>query len=244
MSEHGGALVTGAGSGIGRAIAVRLARRGPVVCVDVNEAGAQETVELVTRAGGTALAARADVTDRVQLEAAVAAGRDAFPDLEIAIANAGLTRDASLKNMSEDDFDLVVGVHLKGAYLTAKVMLPVWLERTQGAYVAISSISGKTGNFGQINYTAAKAGMVGLTKTLAREVARYGVRANAVMPGPIETPMTAAMPEEAKVAMLKGVPLGRMGRPEEIASVVDFLTSDDASYVTGSVIEVTGGMGM
>jgi len=164
-----------------------------------------------------------------------------FGSLDVLVNNAGITRDKTMRNMSSDDFRSVVDVHLYGAWLGTKHASAIMREQGRGSIVNISSISGKSGNVGQTNYSAAKAGMVGLTKAAAKEVAHLGIRVNAVQPGLIRTAMTEAMPQHAWAAKLGDIPMGRAGEPAEVASVVLFLASDLASYVTGAVIEITGG---
>ncbi len=237
------ALVTGAGSGIGRAVAVRFAREGADVGVlDVNEAAAQETTAEVRGLGRRAAALRADVSRADDMEAAVAGAESRLGAIDVLVNNAGLTRDATIHNLSEADWDLVLNVHLKGTFLCTKIVGRRMRERGRGgAIVNISSISAKIGNFGQANYASAKAGIVALTKVTAREYARYGVRANAIQPGMIDTPMTRVLGEERLARSVAETPLGRLGTAEEVAAVALFLASDLASYVTGAVIEVTGG---
>jgi len=237
------ALVTGAGSGIGRAIAVRFAREGADVGVlDVNEATAAETATAVEGIGRRAAALRADVSRSDDVETAVARAESSLGAIDVLVNNAGLTRDATIRNLSEADWDLVLNVHLKGTFLCTKAVARRMRERGRGgAIVNISSISAKIGTFGQANYASAKAGIVALTKVTAREYARYGVRANAIQPGMIDTPMTRVLGEEHLARSVVETPLGRLGTPDEVAVVALFLASDLASYVTGAVIEVTGG---
>ncbi len=236
------AFVTGAGSGIGRAIATRFAEEGAdIAAVDLNEAAASETADLVRALGRRADAIRADVAAAADVEAA-AQRAAAFGRIDILVNNAGITRDATIRNMTDEAWDLVIDVHLKGTFLCTRAVLARMREAARGgAVVNMSSISGKIGNFGQANYAAAKAGIAALTKVTAREYARYGIRANAIQPGLIDTPMTRAMGEEMLKARVADTPLGRIGRPDEVANVALFLASDLASYVTGAVIEVTGG---
>lgn len=237
------ALVTGAGSGIGRAVAVSFARAGADVAVlDLNEATAEETAAAVEALGRRAAALRADVSRADAVEAAVSRAELSLGAIDVLVNNAGLTRDKTIQNLSEADWDLVLDVHLKGTFLCTKVVGRRLRERGRGgAIVNISSISAKIGNFGQANYASAKAGIVALTKVTAREYARYGVRANAIQPGMIDTPMTRVLGEERLARSVAETPLGRLGTPEEVAAVALFLASDLASYVTGAVIEVTGG---
>ena len=237
------ALVTGAGSGIGRATAIRYAEEGADVAVlDVNPTAAAETVSAVETLGRRAVALRADVSRAAEVEGAVRQTLAALGPVDILVNNAGLTRDATIRNLGEAEWDLVLDVHLKGTFLCTKAVAAGMRERGRGgAIVNISSISAKIGNFGQANYASAKAGIVALTKVTAREYAKYGVRANAIQPGMIETPMTRALGEERLARNAAETPLGRLGRPEEVAAVALFLASDLSSFVTGAVIEVTGG---
>jgi 3-oxoacyl-[acyl-carrier protein] reductase len=237
------AFVTGAGSGIGRAIARRFAEEGAdIAAVDLNETAAAETADGVRALGRRAEAVRADVAVPSEVEAAAERTRAALGRIDILVNNAGLTRDVTIRKMTDDDWDRVIDVHLKGTFLcTRAVAARIRDGGRGGAIVNMSSISGKIGNFGQANYAAAKAGIVALTKVTAREYARYGIRANAIQPGLIDTPMIRAMGDELLKARIGDTPLGRIGRPEEIANVALFLASDLASFVTGAVIEVTGG---
>ncbi|HEX9245204.1 MAG TPA: 3-oxoacyl-ACP reductase FabG [bacterium] len=237
------ALVTGAGSGIGRSTAIRYAEEGADVAVlDVNPTAAAETVSAVEALGRRAVALRADVSRAAEVEGAVGQTLAALGPVDILVNNAGLTRDATIRNLTEADWDLVLDVHLKGTFLCTKAVAAGMREGGRGgAIVNISSISAKIGNFGQANYASAKAGIVALTKVTAREYAKYGVRANAIQPGMIETPMTRALGEERLARSVAETPLGRLGRPEEVAAVALFLASDLSSFVTGAVIEVTGG---
>jgi 3-oxoacyl-[acyl-carrier protein] reductase len=237
------AFVTGAGSGIGRAIALRFAEEGAAIAaVDLNERAASETAEAVRALGRRADALRADVAHAPDVEAAAQRAQASFGRLDILVNNAGITRDATIRKMTDQDFDLVIAVHLRGTFLCTRAVAGRIREAGRGgAVVNLSSISGKIGNFGQANYAAAKAGIVALTKVTAREYARYGIRANAIQPGLIDTPMARALGEDLLKERVADTPLGRIGRPEEVANVALFLASDLSSYVTGAVIEVTGG---
>ena len=237
------AFVTGAGAGIGRAIAKRFAEEGAdIAVVDLNAAAASETADAVRALGRRAEALRADVAGAADVEAAAERAQAAFGRLDILVNNAGITRDVTIRKMTDEDWDLVIDVHLKGTFLCTRAVAGRIRDGGRGgAVVNMSSISGKIGNFGQANYAAAKAGIAALTKVTAREYARYGIRANAIQPGLIDTAMTRAMGEEMLNERVAGTPLGRIGRPEEVANVALFLASDLARFVTGAVIEVTGG---
>jgi 3-oxoacyl-[acyl-carrier protein] reductase len=239
------AFVTGAGRGIGRAIALGLGREGAAVAVaDRDETGAGETAEIVRALGRRAVALRLDVSLADEVEAAVRRAESDLGPVDILINNAGITRDAMLHKMTEEQFDQVIAVHLKGAWLCTRAVVAGMRERRRGKIVNISSISGKVGIAGQTNYSAAKAGVVGLTRATALELARYGVNVNAIQPGFIDTAMTRAIPEPLRSQAIERIPLARVGTPEDIANAVLFLASDDASFITGIVVEVTGGSGM
>lgn len=233
------AVVTGGARGIGYAIArVFIEQGAAVVLGDLDEA---EAVEAAKALPGTALGYRCDVTDEDEMGALLAYCKSEFGTVDVLVNNAGFTRDKTMRNMSSEDFRSVVDVHLYGAWLGTKHASLVMREQGRGAIVNISSVSGKVGNVGQTNYSAAKAGMIGLTKAAAKEVAHAGVRVNAVMPGLIRTAMTQAMPQKAWDSKMAEIPMGRAGEPEEVAKAVLFLASDLSSYITGSVVEVTGG---
>src|SRR5215210_1324577 len=241
------ALVTGGGRGIGRAIALHLARDGVAVAVNYrgSEAAAAEVVRQIEADGGRAVALAADVAvageaTRLVNDAVARLGR-----LDILVNNAGITRDNLAMRLSEEDWDAVLDTNLKGAFFCAKAALrPLLKAREAGRIVNISSVAGLVGNAGQANYAAAKAGLLGLTKSLAREVASRGITVNAVAPGFVTTEMTDALPEELREAAVKMIPLGRFGAPEDIAEAVAFLASPAARYITGQVLSVDGGMAM
>jgi 3-oxoacyl-[acyl-carrier protein] reductase len=237
------AVITGAAQGIGFEIAVVLGGAGASVVIgDINEDTAADAAERLAKHGVAATSLRCDVTDEGEVAALVAHCAETFGPLGIMVNNAGITRDATLRNMPVADFRAVVDVHLTGAWNGTRYAAAAMREHGQGgSIVNISSISGKVGNFGQTNYSAAKAGLVGLTKASAKELARAGIRVNAVQPGLIRTAMTEAMPPAAWDAKLAEIPMGRAGEPAEVAQVVLFLASDMASYLTGAVVEVTGG---
>ncbi|WP_111511514.1 3-oxoacyl-ACP reductase FabG [Mycobacterium kyogaense] len=235
------AVVTGGAQGIGYAIAERFVAEGArVVLGDLDLAATEAAAE---KLGGAdvARAVRCDVTSSVDVEALVNVAVADFAGIDIMVNNAGITRDATMRKMTEDQFDQVIAVHLKGTWNGTRLAAGVMREAGGGAIINISSISGKVGLMGQTNYSAAKAGIVGMTKAAAKEVAHVGVRINAIQPGLIRSAMTEAMPQRIWDAKLAEVPMGRAGEPDEIASVAVFLASDLSSYMTGTVLEVTGG---
>ncbi len=240
------ALVTGSARGIGRAIALRFGAEGATVVVsDVgDDAPAREPASAVEAAGGRGLVEMFDVSNPPGVDAAVknilaAAGR-----IDILVNNAGITRDNLLMRMSEEEFDAVLRVNLKGAWLVTKAVSRPMMKQKSGRVVNISSVVGMMGNAGQTNYAAAKAGIIGLTKSTARELAPRGITVNAIAPGFIRTAMTAALPESVQNAFLAQIPLGRFAEPEEVAELALFLASDAASYITGQVVGINGGLYM
>ena len=234
-------LVTGGGSGIGRATAIRLASEGAHVAVsDLNLERASQVAGEILTAGGSATATRLDVADRHSWNSVVASLIEERHRLDVLINNAGVTRDRTLLSMSDEEWDEVLSIHLRGTWLGCQTVLPQMREQRSGCIINTSS-SGRHGSFGQVNYSAAKAAIVGLSKTVALEQARYGVRCNVISPGAINTPMTQAVPETVKVRWLEQIALNRLGLPEEIAAGIAFLASDDASYVTGHVLDINGG---
>ena len=240
------AIVTGGSRGLGRAVCLELAAGGAnvVLCYAGNEAAAQETVRAVEALGAKALAVRCDVADAAQVDELVKAAMEAFRRIDILVNNAGITRDNLLMRMSEADFDAVIAANLKGAFLCMKAVSRLMLKQRYGRIVNLSSVVGLRGNAGQVNYAASKAGVIGMTKSLAKELASRGVTVNAVAPGFIETDMTAALPEAVRTAAQNGIPMSRLGAPEDVAKAVGFLASDDAAYITGQVLAVDGGMAM
>ncbi|HEX9036554.1 MAG TPA: 3-oxoacyl-ACP reductase FabG [Ktedonobacterales bacterium] len=242
------ALVTGAGRGIGAATAKRLAEEGArVTLADLDLEGCQQVAEEIAAAGGEATPVRCDVSSAADAQAAVDAALAAYSQLDILVNNAGILRDNLLFKMSEDDWDKVLDVHLKGAFLCARAAQKPMVEKRYGRIVNLSSTSA-LGNRGQANYSAAKAGMQGLTRTLAIELGPFGIIVNAVAPGFIDTDMTRATaarmgvaPEQFQSSVSAMIPLRRVGQPSEVASVIAFLASDDASYVSGQTIYVAGG---
>ncbi|MDO8308634.1 MAG: 3-oxoacyl-ACP reductase FabG [Actinomycetota bacterium] len=234
-------VVTGGGQGIGFAIAERLVAEGARVVLGDIDLAAAEAAAGRLGGPGIALARRCDVVAADEVDALVTAAVEHFGAVDVMVNNAGIARDATMRKMTEADFDQVIAVHLKGCWNGTRLAGARMRERGSGSIVNMSSISGKVGFFGQTNYSAAKAGIVGLTKAAAKELASSGVRVNAIQPGLIRTAMTEAMPQEIWDQKLAEVPMLRAGEPEEVASVVAFLASDLASYLTGTVIEVTGG---
>ncbi len=240
------ALVTGGGRGIGRAIAVRLAREGAKVAISYrsNDAAAQETRKLVREAGAECEAIKSDVAEAADVEALVKGVGEAFGPVEILVNNAGTTRDNILMRMKDVEFDEVLATNLKGTYLCTRAVMRGMVRARWGRIVNISSVVGLLGNAGQANYAASKAGIIGFTKSTAREVANRGITANVVAPGYVETELTGGLPGSVKEQILGQVPASRFGEPEEIAEAVAFLAGDCAAYITGQTIAVDGGMVM
>lgn len=234
-------VITGGAQGLGRAIAVRFVAEGARVVIGDVDLAAAETA--AGELGERALAVRCDVTSEQEMTELVAAA-DAFGGIDVMVNNAGVLRDATMRRMSLDDFRLVLDTHVQGTWLGTRAAAAVMRERGSGAIVNMSSISGKVGNLGQTNYSAAKAGIVGLTKAAAKEVAHVGIRVNAIQPGLIRTPMIESMRDDILEQRLRDIPMGRLGEPQEVATVALFLASDLSSYMTGCVLEVTGGRHM
>ncbi|MEO5699737.1 MAG: 3-oxoacyl-ACP reductase FabG [Casimicrobiaceae bacterium] len=237
------AIITGAGQGIGLATAVKFAAEGArVVACDINEEAALEAARTIQDSGGQAISFRVDVTDKATIARMVEGVMGKWGRIDTLVNNAGIVQDAQLKKMTDEQFERVVDVNLKGVFNCTKAVVDIMLEQQSGCILNASSIVGLYGNFGQTNYAATKFGVIGMVKTWARELGKKGIRANAVCPGFIETPILATMPEKVIRMIEDKVPLGRLGRPEEIANTYAWLASDEASYVNGAVIEVSGGV--
>jgi 3-oxoacyl-[acyl-carrier protein] reductase len=235
-------IITGAGRGIGHATALKFAREGAIVIVcDMDRTGIDQTVAAVRDAGGEAHGFVVDVTDRPSIQAMVDAVMQRYGRIDVLVNNAGIVQDAQLTKMSEVQFDRVIDVNLKGTWNCTKAVADIMVAQSSGVILNASSIVGLYGNFGQTNYAASKFGVIGMVKTWARELGRKGVRANAVCPGFVETPILSSIPEKVLTALRERVPLGRLAKPEEIANTYAFLASDEASYINGAVIEVSGG---
>lgn len=240
------ALVTGAGRGIGRAIALTLAGYGADVAVNYSGSRekAEETAEEIRAMGRKAVLIQADISKQEDCERMFREMESSLGTMDILVNNAGITRDNLAVRMSESEFDQVIDTNLKGAFFCMKMAGKAMMKARKGRIISISSISGVRGNAGQINYCAAKAGIIGMTKCLAKELASRNITVNAVAPGYIDTDMTAVLPEKVKEQVLQQVPLKRMGQPRDIAETVAFLASDRAAYITGQTIQVDGGMGI
>lgn len=246
MLENKVALVTGAAKGIGRAIALRLAKDKATVIVNYNgsKEQAEEVVKMITDMGGRAESYQCNVADSEACQTMIRDIVKKYGHLDILVNNAGITRDNLVMKMSDEEFDAVYETNLKGVFHTIHHTSRYFLKQKSGRIINISSVSGITGNAGQANYCAAKAGVIGLTKSVARELSSRGITANVVAPGMIETDMTKDLPDTVKENMLHNIPLGRIGKPEEIAAAVAFLASEEAGYITGQVLAVDGGMTM
>ncbi|RLB06280.1 MAG: 3-oxoacyl-ACP reductase [Deltaproteobacteria bacterium] len=239
------AVVTGAGQGIGRAIALKLAQRGADLIVDdINPQTVKRTAQEVQALGTKAFAVVADVSQRADVEEIVKVALRELGGVDILVNNAGIARSALLLRLKDEQWDEVLNVNLKGIFYCTQLVAPQMIKQRYGKIINISSIYGRIGTIGDANYAASKAGIVGFTKSVARELARYNINVNAIMPGLIDTPLLRGIPDKYLQPMIEDVPLGRVGKPEDIANVVAFLASDDASYMTGAILEVTGGWNM
>ncbi|WP_277453217.1 3-oxoacyl-ACP reductase FabG [Janibacter sp. DB-40] len=233
------AVITGGAQGLGLAMAQEFVAAGAKVAIgDLDGARAQEVADGLD---GEAIGLACDVVDAAQVQALIDAARERWGRLDVFVNNAGITRDATMRTMSEEDFDAVMSVHLKGCWNGTRLAAAVMREQKSGAIVNVSSLSGKVGMVGQTNYSAAKAGIVGMSKAAAKEMAHHGVRVNAIQPGLIRSAMTEAMPQKAWDQKMAEIPMQRAGEPDEVAKVALFLASDLSSYMTGTVLEVTGG---
>ena len=239
------AIITGGGGAIGRAIALRLAAEGATVAIpDINEQAAGETADLVRQAGGEALALKTDVTNSESVQDAVAKTVEVLGDLHILVNNAGTTRDMLLMKMKDEDWQAVIDINLTSVFYCSKAVVRHMLRKRYGRIVSMSSVVGLAGQAGQTNYAASKAGIIGFTKSLAREVGSRGITVNAVAPGFVPSALTDVLSDEQKGAILESTPLVRMGTTEDVANAVAFLVSDEASFITGQVLSVDGGLAM
>lgn len=240
------AVVTGASRGIGRAIALELASQGAKVVVNYSgsEQKALDVVAEIVENGGEAIAVQANISDNDSVQALMKKALDTYGSLDILVNNAGITRDNLLMRMKEDEWDDVINTNLKGVFLCTKAVTRQMMKQRAGRIINISSIVGVAGNPGQANYVAAKAGVIGLTKTTAQELASRNILVNAIAPGFITTEMTNGLPEELKEAMLKQIPLAKLGQPEDVAKAVAFFASSNANYITGQTLHIDGGMVM
>jgi len=239
------ALVTGAAQGIGKAIALLLAQKGAdIVISDINLEKAEETAREIETVGRRAMAVRANVAVLIEVEMMVQAIIDRFSQIDILVNNAGIARDKLLLRMTEQEWDMVLDVNLKGTFNCTKAVIRHMSKQRSGKIVNIASVVGEMGNAGQANYSASKAGVIGFTKTIAREFASRGINVNAVAPGYIVTPMTDFLPEKAKEELKRMIPMERLGQPEDVAQSVFFLVSETSSYITGQIINVNGGIYM
>jgi len=238
------AIVTGASRGIGRAVAVELAARGAQVIAAARGDHSESTVAAIQSAGGRAVAVSVDVTDRASVDAMMSGALEQYGRIDILVNNAGITRDQLLLRMKSEDWDQVIATNLTAAFECAQAVIKPMMKQRSGRIISISSVVGQTGNAGQANYAASKAGLIGFSKALAREVASRSITVNVVAPGLIDTDMTRAITDKAQVDWAAQIPLGRLGAADEVAAAVCFLASDEASYITGQVLAVNGGMYM
>ena len=239
------ALVTGAAQGIGRAIALLLAQKGAdIVISDINLEKAEEMAKEIEALGRKAMAIKVDVANTNDVERMVEAILERFGQIDILVNNAGIARDKLILRMTEEDWDSVLNVNLKGTFNCTKAVIKHMSKQRKGKIVNIASVVGEMGNVGQANYSASKAGVIGFTKTIAREFAQRGINVNAIAPGYIETPMTEALTEKVKEELRRMIPMERLGRPDDVAQAVLFLVSEASSYITGQVLNVNGGIYM
>ncbi len=238
------AIVTGGAKGIGKAIALKLASLGANIVLNYRSSSkeAEETAEEIKKLGVEVLTIKADISKLSEVENLIAEAKEKFNSVDIMVNNAGITKDTLILRMKEEDFDSVIDVNLKGVFNCMKAVTPVMIKQKHGKIVSISSVVGIAGNAGQVNYAASKAGIIGMTKSLAKEVGSRGINVNAVAPGFIETDMTGSLNEKVKAEAEKNIPLKKFGRPEDVAEVVAFLAGSSSDYITGQVIHVDGGM--
>jgi len=238
-------VITGSARGIGQATALKFAREGAkVVVCDLTPELIEETVKMIRAEGGDAIGANVDVRDMQSIRRMVDQTLSTFGRIDVLVNNAGIVKDAQLKNMTDEQFDLVIDINLKGVYNCTRAVVDTMLQQQSGVILSTSSVVGIYGNFGQTNYAATKGAVISMTKTWAKELGRKGIRANAVCPGFIGTTILNSMPERVLHAMEEKVPLGRLGKPEEIADAFAFLASDEASYINGAILEVGGGVSL
>ena len=240
------AVVTGASRGIGRAIAIKLATLGVNIVVNYRNSydAVQEVVKEIQALGARALAVQCDISSFKDVESMMKKSLEEFGSIDILVNNAGITKDGLLMRMKEEEFDSVIDINLKGAFNCTRHISAIMLKQRSGRIINISSVSGLTGNAGQVNYSSAKAGILGMTKAVAKELAGRGVTCNAVAPGYIQTDMTEGLADKVKESIMNAIPLKRLGTPEDVANAVAFLASEEAAYITGQVINVDGGMVM
>lgn len=240
------AIVTGAAKGIGRAIALRLAKDGMNIAINYrsNDVEAKDLVEEIKKLGVNAIAIKADISDFTQTEILIGDTLKVFNRIDVIVNNAGITKDSLLLRMTEEDFDSVIDINLKGTFNCIKHVTPIMLKQKKGKIINISSVVGITGNAGQVNYSASKAGVIAMTKSLAKEIGSRGICVNAVAPGFIQTDMTAKLSSKAVEELSRTIALKRLGLPEDVAKAVSFLASEDSDYITGQVLCVDGGMVM
>lgn len=237
-------IVTGASRGIGRSVAIELAKLGAKVVINYagNEAAAEEVKKQIVAAGGQAIIIKADVGNVEAVDAMVKETMDTFGKIDILVNNAGITRDNLLMRMKEEDWDAVMNINLKGVFVCTKAISRIMMKQRTGKIINMTSVVGLMGNAGQANYAAAKAGVIGFTKSMAKELASRGITVNAIAPGFISTDMTAVLSEQVKKDLAEKIPVGRLGSPEDVAAAVAFLASDSANYITGQTLNVDGGM--